>query len=135
MWPDGAKYEGEYNNGMKHGKGTFHWADGSIYKGDFADNHIDGEGEYQWSDGRKFTGGWRENKMHGNGKFIWTDGREYEGEYRDDKKEGLGVLAGLTVVDMKVSGILANSTAKAYTRHHRAKLSTANGETARESDG
>jgi len=27
MWPDGAKYIGKYENGKKHGEGTFVWAD------------------------------------------------------------------------------------------------------------
>ena len=34
-WTDRAKYEGEYNMGMKHGKGLFIWGDGSSYSGDF----------------------------------------------------------------------------------------------------
>jgi hypothetical protein len=32
-WPDGNRYEGEYTNGMKDGKGTFFFSNGKIFKG------------------------------------------------------------------------------------------------------
>jgi hypothetical protein len=34
-WPDNAKYEGEYCEGKKHGKGILNFADGSRYEGIF----------------------------------------------------------------------------------------------------
>ena len=43
-WTDGAKYEGYYFEGMKHGKGKFFWADGSCYEGEFRYNNIEGAG-------------------------------------------------------------------------------------------
>lgn len=30
-WPDGKKYEGAYENDMKHGFGKFTFSDGKIY--------------------------------------------------------------------------------------------------------
>lgn len=33
--PDGARYEGEFHNGMPHGKGKFIHADGDVYDGDW----------------------------------------------------------------------------------------------------
>ena len=35
IWPDGAKYEGDYQFGKKHGKGVLIFADGSRYEGEF----------------------------------------------------------------------------------------------------
>ena len=32
-WPDGAHYEGYYEEGKKHGKGLLVFADGSRYEG------------------------------------------------------------------------------------------------------
>jgi hypothetical protein len=29
MWPDGAKYEGEWAYGVQHGRGRYIWADGA----------------------------------------------------------------------------------------------------------
>lgn len=43
-WIDGAKYEGNYYEGSKHGKGKFSWADGATFEGDFRNNNIEGVG-------------------------------------------------------------------------------------------
>jgi hypothetical protein len=45
-WIDGAKYVGEYFNGMKHGNGVYTWANKSVYKGMWDQNKISGYGEY-----------------------------------------------------------------------------------------
>ena len=47
IWPDGAKYEGEYKDGVKEGKGKLEFADGSWYLGEFSLNEIEGKGVYQ----------------------------------------------------------------------------------------
>jgi len=44
-WADGAKYEGYYHEGTKHGQGKFVWADGSTYEGEFRFNAIEGIGK------------------------------------------------------------------------------------------
>ena len=31
VWPDGAKYEGDWEDNKANGKGTFYHADGDIY--------------------------------------------------------------------------------------------------------
>jgi hypothetical protein len=41
---DGAKYEGEYIDGKKEGKGKLTFADGSFYQGEFKSNEICGLG-------------------------------------------------------------------------------------------
>lgn len=33
QWPDGRRYEGEYEEDKKHGHGIFTWADGRKYDG------------------------------------------------------------------------------------------------------
>ena len=48
-WPDGARYEGSYENGQKNGRGKFSWADGSRYEGNFKNNNIDGFGIYYFN--------------------------------------------------------------------------------------
>jgi len=91
-WVDGARYEGTYKEGAKHGKGKFFWADGAEYEGEFKDNNIDGTGVYKWSDGRFYEGSWAQNQMHGKGVFIWPDGRKFTGDYVFDQKQGFGVF-------------------------------------------
>ena len=51
-WPDGAKYEGDYIDGKKEGKGKLTFADGSYYEGEFKQNEICGFGKYFWPDGK-----------------------------------------------------------------------------------
>ena len=50
--PHGAKYEGEYIEGKKEGKGITTFADGSFYEGEFDLNEINGYGNYSWPDGK-----------------------------------------------------------------------------------
>jgi hypothetical protein len=35
MWKDGKKYEGEFANDKREGKGTFTWSDGRVYVGEW----------------------------------------------------------------------------------------------------
>ena len=44
---DKAYYEGQYKDGLKHGKGILNFADGSTYEGDFFMNDIHGVGVYK----------------------------------------------------------------------------------------
>jgi hypothetical protein len=37
-WDDGRRYEGEYYDDKKHGKGTFTWPDGRKYVGDYSED-------------------------------------------------------------------------------------------------
>lgn len=32
-WPDGSKYEGEFVNGLKHGRGRYTWRNGEVNGG------------------------------------------------------------------------------------------------------
>lgn len=42
IWPDHAKYIGDYRNGKKEGNGVFEWGDGAKYEGQFSNNNIEG---------------------------------------------------------------------------------------------
>jgi hypothetical protein len=33
IFEDGSKYEGEWENGKKHGNGVFYWSNGNKYEG------------------------------------------------------------------------------------------------------
>ena len=50
-WVDGAKYVGQYKDGMKNGYGVYVWADRSEFKGNWMENKITGYGIYTWEDG------------------------------------------------------------------------------------
>ena len=41
---DNAKYEEDYRDGMKHGKGKFSWVDGKFYIGEYVNDNREGGG-------------------------------------------------------------------------------------------
>jgi len=49
-------YEGEWKNGLKHGKGIEKRA-GGIYEGEWKDDKEHGKGTYKYSGGRVYEGG------------------------------------------------------------------------------
>merc|ERR1719296_247546 len=90
LW--GARYEGEYRRGKKHGHGLFHWPNGSVYEGEFFNDKVHGHGTNRMQNGRTYQGQWQANKMHGDGVFTFGDGRRYEGQYVNGEKHGTGVF-------------------------------------------
>ena len=63
MFPDGAKYIGDWLNRYKHGKGVYIYKDGRIYDGEYSNDN-----------------------PHGNAKFIYTDGNGDYSEWADGKE-------------------------------------------------
>lgn len=91
-WPDGARYEGQFHGGLRHGVGRFAWTNGSSYIGNFVENDIQGDGVFTWNDGCRYQGQWKANSMNGEGFFSWRDGQSYKGQYVDDRRHGLGIF-------------------------------------------
>jgi hypothetical protein len=57
IFEDGSKYEGEWKDDKKHGKGIFYRSDGSkCYEGDYKDDIIEGYGIFYWQNGDKYEG-------------------------------------------------------------------------------
>ena len=46
IWANGAKYEGEWKNNKREGKGKMSSSEGKVYEGDFKDNKKDGFGTF-----------------------------------------------------------------------------------------
>lgn len=90
IWPDGAKYEGYWENGKASGKGRLIHADGDVYTGEWKNDKAEGYGEYRHKDGATYIGAWKDDKQHGYGIETWPDGSKYEGFYEDTKKKGKG---------------------------------------------
>jgi hypothetical protein len=51
VWQDGAKYNGDWRNGMAEGQGTFYHANGDVYTGEFYQDRANGFGVYIHSNG------------------------------------------------------------------------------------
>jgi hypothetical protein len=62
---NGDRYEGEWRNGKRHGRGKYIWADGT------------------WSDGE-----WKDNQRFGQCVTGWPNGDRYVGRYDNDRASG-----------------------------------------------
>ena len=82
LYPPDRYYEGEIENGVPHGYGTFRTPDkfnkniefwnGSKFVGTY-ENGERKEGTFTWSRGNKYIGTYKDNKRW-NGKMIYVDG-------------------------------------------------------------
>ncbi|XP_078094647.1 MORN repeat-containing protein 1-like [Mustelus asterias] len=87
------EYEGEWENGRKHGIGKFLMKDGSYYEGEFVKGEIEGNGVRYWaSSGNEYCGQFRQGEIHGYGVMKYHDGARYEGEFHYGTRAGHGAL-------------------------------------------
>ncbi|XP_054458909.1 ankyrin repeat and MYND domain-containing protein 1 [Anoplopoma fimbria] len=91
-WTDGARYEGGFENGFKHGEGRYTWRNGEFYEGSFYKDYRHGDGLYCWPTGHKFTGKFYLNRKEGYGQQLFPDGATFQGLYHVDQRFGPGVV-------------------------------------------
>ena len=107
VYTDGAKYVGHFDDGDRHGEGTYYGADGIVYKGTWwhdifysgQETHknangtnltwkyedgrvVSGEGTDVCVDGTKYVGVWSYIGDRSGGDITWPDGRTYKGQWR-----------------------------------------------------
>ena len=55
-YKDGV-YEGEFQNGIRHGRGVFRYYEtGDVYIGQWANDNKNGKGKYTWKNGDTYDG-------------------------------------------------------------------------------
>ena len=109
---NGVCYEGEWKNGVKHGKG-YETYDNGYFKGEWVDGNRTGYGEHCWKNGTVYVGDvlngvphgkgkltlpvgcsydgeWKNGKKHGSGLYLWPSGARYVGDFVDDERTGKG---------------------------------------------
>ena len=64
-----GKYEGEYKNDKKKGKGIFYWNINKLKED-------------------KYDGDWKNDKKEGKGILYFAEGDRYDGEFKNDFKVG-----------------------------------------------
>ena len=89
---DGAKYVGEFKDGLRHGKGTFIFPDGRKYVGEWKDNMLHGQGTFTYPDGGKYVGEFKDDMFHGQGTFTYSNGEKYVGEFKNHMHHGQGTF-------------------------------------------
>jgi len=87
----GAKYDGSWEEGKKQGEGTFTYPDGSIYEGTWTDDLRSGTGTYTYPNGDTYEGGWANGAKDGYGVYTYAEtGSKYEGAWSNGKRHGDG---------------------------------------------
>ena len=89
--PNG-RYEGEFRDGKRNGRGVITFASGARYEGEFRDDKFNGRGVYTSANGDRYDGEHRDDKLNGRGVITSANGNRYEGEFRDGKRNGRGVI-------------------------------------------
>jgi len=114
IYKNGDVYEGDYEEGKRHGSGVYKWAKhvtdeesgelkldvdeegntvfSSTYTGQYVANLKEGEGVFEYPDGGKYQGNWRHDKRHGDGVYWYPNGDIYSGEWRFGTKHGRGTF-------------------------------------------
>ena len=90
------KFEGEYINGERNGKGKeYQKYNGKIliFEGEYKNGQKNGKGIEYRNKYKYFEGEYLKGLKNGKGKYYYEDHREiisYEGEFKDGRKEGKG---------------------------------------------
>ena len=122
--PTGTRYEGEWKDDGANGHGVCHYADGMKYDGEFESGERHGKGILISPEGDRYVGQFKYDLVHGEGIYIWGDGVRSEGEFREGKPwnvlgyDEYGKICGL-LVDGKVQEV--------YTGSHRCAKQYRNG--------
>ena len=97
-YKNGSKYEGQWKNDKKHGKGIYTSQNynnpnliGIKYEGEFNNDKIEGYGVGKYTSGDKYEGEWKNNKQYGRGTLIYKGGGKYIGEWKNGKLNGDGI--------------------------------------------
>ncbi|KAG7399606.1 hypothetical protein PHYBOEH_008394 [Phytophthora boehmeriae] len=96
-----ARYDGEWKNGLPHGYGelVFDAARNIRYEGQFVEGKRAGRGHMHYADGSVYAGDWRDDVKCGQGVMTWmtvdesenvTPIERYDGEWENDCQQGFG---------------------------------------------
>ena len=88
---NGAVYKGYLLNEMRHGPGVQVWPDNAKYEGEWRENKANGRGKFWHADGDIYEGEWEDDKANGFGIYIHVNGAQYEGYWKNDLQDGQGM--------------------------------------------
>jgi hypothetical protein len=89
QYPDGSWYDGGYRQDKRHGSGVLRGATGDYYAGGFADDLYQGQGTLLTADGMRYSGGFQAGLFHGEGILTFPNNSFYVGIFRQGKKHGV----------------------------------------------
>ena len=90
-YADGSEYQGEWQDGKRHGVGTYISPTGTRYEGEWENDGASGRGVCHYADGMKYDGQFESGERHGKGVLISPEGDRYEGQFKYDLVNGEGI--------------------------------------------
>ena len=90
VFDDGSEYDGDIENGKRHGTGKFTSKYGDVYDGDWKVGKWDGKGKWVGTSGYVYEGEFKYGHIDGYGKVLCPSGSVYEGEFKNDVRDGTG---------------------------------------------
>ena len=103
-----AYYDGNWEAGVKSGRGTYFNGKSELYIGEWKDDKRHGRGSYffgvqDWTENKytefwlsenveNYTGDFRDDFFHGQGTYRWPDGQKYVGGFFANDKHGPGTF-------------------------------------------
>lgn len=94
IFADKSTYDGEWKDDRQHGTGKWSSADGSSYEGEWKNDAKEGKGHMRWPCGDEYTGSWAQGRPHGNGAFSYKSSSviiRYDGDVQNGKRHGRGI--------------------------------------------
>ena len=94
---DGNVYTGAFANDVKHGFGKLVYRPGTLveesYEGEFDRGQRHGRGTYRYqpSTGMVYEGSWHRGLRHGKGTLRWPTGQFYRGDFCQERQAGRGL--------------------------------------------
>lgn len=92
LFPDGARYEGQFVSGKIQGLGAMFFANGDLYSGEWTNQIRQGKGRLKFKSGDEYLGEFYQNQIQGQGKMTYANNNFYEGGWQSNKPQGKGVL-------------------------------------------
>lgn len=99
-------YDGNFDMGVRSGRGTFWNGNGKLYIGQWRDDKRNGYGSYfinlpEWRENEhseywlkenveNYTGNFVDDNYHGEGTYRWAGGQKYVGRFFANEKHGQG---------------------------------------------
>lgn len=90
LFPEGYRYEGDFQNGLPHGLGVLDLGNGDRYVGDFYRQRREGKGRMYFRNGDHYFGTFVRNQMQGYGEMAYASGARYEGAWLANFPHGKG---------------------------------------------